>query len=107
VIKIQKDYEFVQFINIGNDQTAVMINNPETNQIRYILISLDENYKKDDDKETGKADDKETGKADDKETGKADDKATEAIEGIVPDDAKTAKGSNQDGDESSQQKETD
>jgi len=91
VIKIQKDYEFVQFINIGNDQTAVMINNPETNQIRYILISLDENYKKDDDKETGKA----------------DDKATEAIEGIVPDDAKTAKGSNQDGDESSQQKETD
>lgn len=94
MIKIQKDYEFVQFINIGNDQTAVMINNPETNQIRYILISLDENYKK---KEEN-ADDK----VDDKETGKADDKATEAIEGLVPDDAKTAKGSNKDGDESSQ-----
>lgn len=44
VVKIQKDYEFVQFIIIGNNKTAVMINNPKTNQIRYILISRDEKY---------------------------------------------------------------
>jgi len=44
VVKIKKDFEFVQFINIGNNKTAVMLNNPKTNQIRYILISRDEYY---------------------------------------------------------------
>jgi len=104
IIKIQKNYEFVQFINIGNDQTAVMINNPETNQIRYILISVDESYEKPDKLNSKKSSkDKEDDEENDKEVGKANDKGVNEVEGLPTDGNTTNNATDKEADDSESQ----